>query len=338
MIVRQGIITLAAAALLAAPALAQQAPQLPDTAQERPPAGVTERAVTLGSGEFAVTGVLTLPAGTGPFPGAVLMHGSGPGTRDLDVGPNKVFREEAWGLAARGIAVLRYDKRATAHAARFRALGRAATLDEEFVEDGTAAVRMLQATPGVDARRVYVIGHSQSTIFAPAIAHRTGSAGVVLLAASARPAHVLIREQVEYSMSLASTDSARREQGRWMLAGVGRMADPATPDTALVLGLPLAYWRGSDPVQGMREMETMLAGGGRALVVQGGRDYLVTDVDFGLWQQRFAGRQGITLRRYADLNHLMQPGVGKMLPVEYNERRLVSQDLLQDVAEWIHAG
>jgi dienelactone hydrolase len=337
MIVRQGIVTLAAAVLLAAPALSQQAAQLPDTAQQRPPAGVTERVVILGSGEWAVTGVLTLPVGSGPFPGAVLMHGSGPGTRDLDVGPNKVFREEAWGLAARGIAVLRYDKRATVHAARFRALGRAATLDEEFIEEGTAAVRMLQATPGVDPRRVYVIGHSQSTIFAPGIAHRTGGAGAVLIAAGARPAHVLIREQVEYSMSLRETDSARRAQGRAMLAGVARMADPAAPDTAIVLGLPLAWWRGSDPVAGMREMETMLAAGGRALVVQGGRDYLVTDVDFGIWQQRFGGRDRITLRRYADLNHLMQPGVGKMLPAEYNERRLVSQEMIGDVAEWIHA-
>lgn len=337
MIVRQRILTLTAAALLAAPALAQQATQFPDTAQERPPAGVTERTVTLGSGEWAVTGVLTLPAGEGPFPAAVLMHGSGPGTRDLDVGPNKVFREEAWGLAARGVAALRYDKRATVHAARFRALGRAATLEEEFTEDGTAAVRLLQSTPGIDPRRVYVMGHSQSTIMAPAVAHRTGAAGAVLVAASARPAHQVIREQVEYSLSLPQTDSAKREQARWMLQGVARMEDAATPDTALILGLPMAYWRSSDPVQGMREMETLLERGGRALVVQGGRDYLVTDVDFGIWQRRFGGRDGITLRRYADLNHMMQPGVGKMTPAEYNERRLVSQDFIRDVAEWIRA-
>jgi dienelactone hydrolase len=337
MIVRQGIVTLAAAALLAAPALAQQDPQPRDTARERPPADVTERVVTLGTGEWAVTGILTLPGGRGPHPAAVLMHGSGPGTRDLDVGPNKVFREEAWGLAARGIAVLRYDKRSTAHADRFRARGRAPTLEEEFTEDGGAAVRLLQATPGVDPRRVYVIGHSQSTILTARVANLTGAAGVVQLAASARPAHAVIREQVEYSLSLPQTDSATRERARYMLAGVARMADPATPDTAMVLGFPMTYWHSTDPANGMPDMEALLARGGRALVVQGGRDYLVTDTDFGLWRQRFEGRPGITLRRYADLNHLMQPGVGRMLPSEYGERRHVSQELLRDVAEWINA-
>ncbi|HEX2201738.1 MAG TPA: hypothetical protein VHG91_00495 [Longimicrobium sp.] len=333
MIVRQGIVTFAAAVLLAAPSAAQTPART--VATDRPPSGVTEREVTLGSGEWAVTGVLTLPAGDGPHPAAVLMHGSGPGTRDLDVGPNKVFREEAWGLAARGVAVLRYDKRSTAHAARYRALGRAPTLDEEFTEEGVSAVRLLRATPGVDPRRVYLVGHSQSTTFTAKVANLTGAAGVVQLAASARPAHVVIREQVEYSLSLPETDSATREQARYMLAGVARMADPATPDTAVVLGFPMPYWRDTGPEFGMREMETMLARGGRALVVQGGRDYLVTDADFAIWRERFEGRPGITLRRYADLNHLMQPGVGRMKPAEYNERREVSRQLLEDVAEWI---
>lgn len=327
------IAILAAAALLAAPAVAQA----PDTASERLPPGVTEREVTLGSGEWAVTGVLTLPAGEGPHPAAVLMHGSGPGTRDLDVGPNKVFREEAWGMAARGVAVLRYDKRSTAHAARYRALRRAPTLDEEFTEEGVSAVRFLQATPGVDPRRVYLVGHSQSTTFTGKVANLTGAAGVVQIAASARPAHVVIREQVEYSLSLTETDSAKRREARWMLDGVARMADPATPDTAMVLGFPVSYWRATGPEDGMREVETMLARGGRALVAHGGRDYLVTDADFALWRQRFEGRPGITLRRYADLNHLMQPGVGRMKPVEYNERRQVSEELIRDVAEWIRA-
>ena len=327
--IRTNLTALLAGVLLTAPAAGQGA------SAEQPPAGVTEREVTIGRGEWAVTGVLTLPEGEGPFPGAVLMHGSGPGTRDLDVGPNKVFREEAWGLAARGVAVFRYDKRATVHAARFRARGRPATMEEEFVEDGMEAVRLLQRTPGVEPGRVYVIGHSQSTLVAPRVANGTGAAGVALLAASARPAHVVIRDQVEYTTSLATMDSAGMARARVMMDGVERMEDPATPDTALVLGLPMAYWRSADPLQGMRDMEAMLDRGGRALVVQGGRDYLVTDVDFAVWQERFGNRVGTTLRRYADLNHLMQPGEGMMTPAEYNERREVSPVLLDDLAAWI---
>ena len=53
-----------------------------------------------------------------PFPGVVLVHGSGPNDRDESIGPNKPFRDLAEGLASRGIAVLRYDKRTRTHAGR----------------------------------------------------------------------------------------------------------------------------------------------------------------------------------------------------------------------------
>lgn len=334
MILRNTFATLTAVALLGLPAAAQDA--LPDSSAERPPAGATERVVTIGSGEWAVTGVVTMPAGEGPFPGAVLMHGSGPGTRDGDVGPNKILREEAWGLAARGVAVLRYDKRATAHRARYRALGREPTMDEEFTDDGIAAVRLLQAAPGVDPRRVYVIGHSQSTGLAPHIALHTGAAGVVLLAAGSRTAAQMIREQVQYSLSLTPGDTAAERSAREMLAQVARMEDAATPDTAVVMGRPMAYWRAMPPGKAMDDAQALLDAGRRLTVVHGGRDYLVTDADFEVWRQRFEGRAGTLLRRYPDLNHMMQPGVGRMTPAEYNQRRHVSPQLLQDVAGWIH--
>ncbi len=57
------------------------------------------------------TGVLTLPAGKGPFPVVLMMAGSGPQDRDVTIGPNKPFSDIARGVADLGIATLRYDKR-----------------------------------------------------------------------------------------------------------------------------------------------------------------------------------------------------------------------------------
>src|SRR5262249_38648963 len=69
-----------------------------------------EEAVTVGTGEWALPGTLSMP--NGPIAGAVaLVHGSGPNDRDETIGPNKPFRDLAWGLADRGVAVLRYEKR-----------------------------------------------------------------------------------------------------------------------------------------------------------------------------------------------------------------------------------
>ncbi len=67
--------------------------------------------VTVGDDAWKLPGTLTIPKGAGSFPALVLVHGSGPNDRDESVGGAKVFRGLAEGLASRGMAVLRYEKR-----------------------------------------------------------------------------------------------------------------------------------------------------------------------------------------------------------------------------------
>ena len=64
---------------------------------------------------YPLKGLLTLPAGSGPFPALVLVHGSGSSNMDEKIGKLTPFRDIAQGLAARGIACIRYDKRSYAH-------------------------------------------------------------------------------------------------------------------------------------------------------------------------------------------------------------------------------
>ena len=80
------------------------------------PAAYKESEVTVGTGQWALPATLTMPVAPGPVPAVVLVHGSGPGDRDATVGQIKQFKDLALGLASRGIAVLRYDKRTRVHA------------------------------------------------------------------------------------------------------------------------------------------------------------------------------------------------------------------------------
>lgn len=94
------------------------------------PASFHERAVTVGSAPWALPGTLTLPDGHGPFPAVVLVAGSGPEDRDETIDGDKPFRDLAWGLASRGIAVLRYDKRTLVYGAQ---IARLTTLFHPFI-------------------------------------------------------------------------------------------------------------------------------------------------------------------------------------------------------------
>ena len=176
-------------------------------------AAFTEGSVTVGSAPWALPGTLSLPNGAGPFPAIVLVQGSGPNDRDETFGPNKPFRDLAWGLASAGIAVLRYDKRTFVYSAQMAA-DTSITVRQETTDDAMAAVTLLRKTPKVDPARVFLVGHSLGAYLAPRIAAQVPGqlAGIAMLEAPSTPLVQLILIQEQYLASLHGSPSPQVEQ------------------------------------------------------------------------------------------------------------------------------
>jgi pimeloyl-ACP methyl ester carboxylesterase len=132
-----------------------------------------------------IAGTLTLPAGSGPFPAAVLLSGSGPLDRDSNHRKIRfdVSRQVAAALADAGLASLRFDKRGVGETpGDWKATG-----FYDNVDDAAAALAALRARPEVADDALYVIGHSEGAMLATALAGRgVQLAGLVLLAGAAR--------------------------------------------------------------------------------------------------------------------------------------------------------
>jgi dienelactone hydrolase len=280
-------------------------------------------------------GTLALPKGDGPYPAIVLVHGSGPQDRDVTLGPNKPFADLARGLAARGVAVLRYDKRSFAHPQEFAS--RPFTADDEVTRDAVAAVAALRQAPGIDPDRIVVLGHSLGGMLAPRIAAADGRlAGLVLVAAPALPLEDKVVMQARYLASLSRTVdpqamAALRELESQRNA-IRALTDEASAPPRLMLDLPARYWldlRGHDPVAAAIETGLPL------LVLGGERDYQVDHNDWARWEQGLRGRPGATLHRYPGLNHLLMAGEGPPNPSEYLQPGRVDRHLIEDVASWV---
>jgi dienelactone hydrolase len=282
-----------------------------------PPQGsnrFTEDAVTVGSGDWALPGMLTLPAGRA-LAAVVLVHGSGPGDRDETIGANAPFRDIAWGLANRGIAVLRYEKRTRQYAIRMSGMTHF-TVREEAIDDALLAVKLLRARQEIDPARVFVLGHSLGGTLAPRIgADDQALAGIVILAGATRPLQDVMREQLMYLSS--------RAQGTINVEQALRTLQKAAPES---------YWADLDaynPAQVAASLQTPM------LILQGERDYQVTHEDFDGWRHALAGRATVTLKSYPALNHLFMTGEGKSAPEEYERPGHVADVVLDDIAAWI---
>ena len=133
-----------------------------------------------------------------------------------------------WGLASRGIAVLRYDKRTKAHGANLPAdIG----LDEEVVLDALSALEVARNRPEIDSNRVFLLGHSLGGMMAPEIGLRDGRlAGIAILAAPSRPFFQVLTSQLEYLASLESDpDSPARAQLDSLIKVVKRVESGEAP-------------------------------------------------------------------------------------------------------------
>ena len=283
-------------------------------------------------------GILTVPKGEGPCPAVVLIHGSGSSDKDETVGSLKPFKDLAEGLAARGIAVYRFDKRSYAFGLAIAA-DKHFTLENESIEDAVNAVQMLAAQEKIDPERIYVLGHSLGGNAIPAIARElekkpAGACGFIMLAASPRPLDKLMREQYEFLYSLMPeiTEEQQAEKDQ-TFAELDRLEDlDALGEDDAVLGVWSAYWKwlaAYDILAAAEEIRQPV------LLLQGEEDYQVTMEDYAIWQEKLGAKKNWTMISYPGLTHCFVPGKKAEGGAVYTREENVSDDVMQDIADFI---
>ncbi|HMK73075.1 MAG TPA: alpha/beta fold hydrolase [Myxococcaceae bacterium] len=261
------------------------------------PSGVRAVEVSFGPAPYRLSGTLTLPTAPGRHPAAVLLAGSGPMDRDETVGASAPLRDIAHGLSARGVVVLRYDKRTRTYGAALK--GKAVTVEEEVLDDALEALTWLRRRPEVDPSSVWVVGHSLGALLAPEVARRDGKvAGAVLLAPPGRPVPVLAVEQLRRRGSLPPERLAEMER-----VAARIVAGTARPDETF-LGAPASYWMDL----GQRDMvATAQRLGKPLLVLRGAEDEQVFSADLAAWAAALKQARGASVETVPGVNHFFLP-------------------------------
>jgi dienelactone hydrolase len=308
------------------------------------PAKFEETEVTVGSGEWALPGTLTVPKGEGTFPALVLVHGSGSNNRDEELGPNKPFKDLAWGLASRGIAVFRYDKRNKVYGAKILADPKreaTMTVKDETIDDALAAATLLKKTTKIDGKRIFILGHSLGGFLLPRIALAAVPleiAGFISMAGLTRPLEETILRQTEYlyaltGAALSDENKKKLENIKTVVAKVKALTDADKDSTVKLLGAMPAYWldlRGYNPPELAKSVKKPM------LFLQGGRDYQVQTADLDNWKAALGTRKDVDFHLYPKLNHLFYAGEGILMPLEYLQKHgSVAEEVVTDIADWI---
>ena len=177
--------------------------------------------VSSGGPTHVLGATLTIPDagefGEGPYPGVVLMTGSGAQDRDSAVMGHKPFFVLADFLTRHGFSVLRFDDRGVGESTGIFGT----TSVEGHGHDGWVAARWMMGRNEVDASRVGVMGHSQGGMLVPyVLAHDPELAFGVMLAGTGVSGAEVLADQTElmYQKSMMSPEAIRGAiDARWML-------------------------------------------------------------------------------------------------------------------------
>jgi hypothetical protein len=325
----------------------------------KPPFPYRAEEVTFGNpvaGAVTLAGTLTLPAGAGPFPAAVLITGLGAQDRDQTLLGHKSFAVLADHLTRHGVAVLRYDDRGVG-----RSTGTFATATSaDFATDANAAVRFLRTRPEIDHQGIGFIGHSEGGMVAQIAATTDADLDfVVLLAAPGTNLMHLAQSQqrlLGLSQGVSEADLARMQSVMTeVFAAVAKSmsAEDAQARVRTVLTPEaLATLKASEPRR--EQLVQQLANDWSRYLLQyqpaawlsrirvpvlalnGALDRQVpADENLSAIETALAHNADVTIRRLDGLNHLFQTArtgaIGEYADIE----ETIAPVMLNAVTEWI---
>lgn len=238
----------------------------------------TAEPITVETPSGTLYGTLALPRSRSRVPVVLIIAGSGPTDRDgnspLLKGANNSLRLLAEGLAAHGIASVRYDKRGVGETGKAMQLAAQKTKTvrreedlsfETFIDDAVRWGKQLRADRRFST--LAVLGHSEGSLIGMVAAQRTGAQAFVSIAGAGRPVQQVILEQVRAQLS---PDLLKTTEDILNQLGMGKRVESVPAELQIVFrpsAQPfLISWLRYDPAREIAKLRIPV------LIVQGTTD------------------------------------------------------------------
>lgn len=308
------LMTLADSSISSAQSTVQNGPPATRTAETT----FTAEPVTIETPTGTLYGTLERPRSGLPVPVVLIIAGSGPTDRDgnsiLLKGANNSLKLLAEGLAAYGIASVRYDKRGigeTGKAMRLAAENAKIMLREEdlsfetFIDDVVSWGKQLRADRGFSS--LIVLGHSEGSLIGMVAAQRMGADAYVSVAGAGRPAQQVLLEQVKSQLP-PDLLKATKDISEQLAAGKRVESVPPALNVLFRQSVQpyLISWFRYDPVKEIAKLHIPM------LIVQG-----TTDIQVSLQDAKAlaSANPAARLLLIDGMNHVL-----KMVPTEQDKQ------------------
>ncbi len=304
---------------------------------------MTSEAIIVGEGgQYPLNGLVVYPdVPREKVPAVIFVHGSGPSNMDEQIYKLTPFKDLAEGLAERGIASIRYDKRTFAHAKK--AATAVPTVREETIEDALLAAELLRKNPRIDSDAIFIVGHSMGAMLAPRIDAEGGSfRGLILMAGTPfRLEEIVVRQLRQAAEGKGGLMKAIVKLEDKIFSkkfdGLYGLSQEEAKKKKFAGSLSLWYFQ---EMGRKTAADYLLESDKPVLILQGGKDFQVLpEEDFARFRELLQDRPHVEFRLYEELNHVFVKSIyndilkaGK----EYKVEQHIGPEVLDDIAAFIH--
>ncbi len=289
-----------------------------------------EEFIAIGN-SLPLTGKITIPD-NGMETVVVFVHGSGPNDMNETLGPNKLFKDLAYGFASIGIASIRYNKRTYDYPSAMAKQANSLTIQQVVVNDAVNAIKLAREN---GAKKIVLLGHSLGGYCTRMIAQLAQPDAVIVSAGNVSPIEDLLVPQFEhvkendtntkindFRMAMIRTQVEQVQKGDY-----DATAAPPPPPPLLPLRLPASFWlslKDYNPQKVAKKQSFPY------MILNGERDYQVTPKEAKKWKGGSKNKHSKTII-YTKLNHMFFEGEGICVPAEYEKECHFSETVFKDI-------
>lgn len=269
------------------------------------------------------------------YPVVIFIHGSGPNDMDESIGPNKIFKDIAIGLAKYHISTFRYDKRSFSYPESKKD---SSTIYDETVDDALNAIEFVKCLPNIDTTSIFFLGHSLGAYVAPYLLNRRPKIkGALMLGYPSLDMTEVLKFQI-YSFvknldkKMAPEDDQFYKEAIAKLNNINnRNFNEATPKDSLIFfssryWLSILNYNHNDEARQIQQPVFLL---------YGSKDDQVNPQNYEFAKKSLEGKKNITISIYNGLNHVFLKTHYQKGEDDYEYPAHVPKYVIKDMAKWI---
>ncbi|MBE5777763.1 MAG: hypothetical protein E7331_00330 [Clostridiales bacterium] len=259
----------------------------------------TEINVTIGTEEYPLNGILTLPNGASAenkVPVCILVHDEGPLDMNSTIGNTALFKDIAHMFGNMGVATLRYDKRTYTYGETAEM-----TAYEETIQDAALAGKLAKEHECIDPERVVLVAHGFGAHVAPRIAFEDRDVFTAMILIGGSP--INYAEQLLSRTDLTGMPQEEAENLNYLVGRIGNMNKNKAKEVELFgkNGYYFYELEQSDPINLIKRLKM------DTYIVQGSDDPVISEMDGWRKYSSYFGDKitFMEFHSFQGLNHLL---------------------------------